>query len=113
MADSAKGDQSGLGGAGKYLAVASELPCTVVAMLFAGQIVGSSMWGLQGGTWGAIIGTVAGFILGAYGVYVTLGYFERMERDARVKQKYMPTPEEIAEDVLFSLDDEDPGGSTS
>jgi hypothetical protein len=113
MAKSANQDQSGFGGAGKYLAVASELPCTVVAMLFAGQIVGTSIWGLQGAIWGAIIGTVAGFVLGAYGVYATIGYFDRMERDTHLKGKYMPSPDEIAEDVVFRLDEQEPNGSTS
>lgn len=113
MADSAKRDESGFSGAGKYLAVASELPCTVVAMLFAGQIVGSSLWGPQGGIWGAIIGTVAGFVLGAYGVYVTIGYLDRMERDIHLRPNYMPTPEEIAEDVVFPLDDEKSDNSSS
>ncbi len=113
MENSANREQSGFGGAGKYLAVASELPCTIVAMLFAGQIVGASIWGVQGGVWGAIIGTVAGFILGAYGVYVTVGYFDRLERGTHLKGKYMPTPDEIAEDVVFRLDEQEPDGSTS
>jgi len=107
MANSAKQDQSGLAGAGKYLAVASELPCTVVAMLFAGQILGSSLWGPQGGIWGTIVGTIVGFMLGAYGVYATVGYFERMEHDLRLRGKYLPTSDEITEDVVFPLDEQD------
>jgi hypothetical protein len=107
MINLAKQDQSGLAGAGKYLAVASELPCTVVAMLFAGQILGSSLWGPQGGIWGAIIGVIGGFLLGAYGVYITIAYFDRLERDSKLKRSYAPTPDEIAEDVVFSLDKKD------
>jgi hypothetical protein len=107
VANSTKQDQSGLAGAGKYLAVASELPCTVVAMLFAGQILGSSLWGAQGGIWGAIIGVIGGFVLGAYGVYVTIRYFDRTERDIMLRRKYAPSPEEIAEDVVFPLDEQD------
>ena len=113
MANSAKQDQSGLAGAGKYLAVASELPCTVVAMLFAGQILGSSLWGPQGSTWGAIIGVVAGFLLGAYGVYVTVAYLDRMEQGLVAKRKYMPTPEEIAEDIVFPTEEGDPEDTNS
>jgi hypothetical protein len=113
MADSAKRDQSGFGGAGKYLAVASELPCTIVALLFAGQIMGTSIWGVQGGIWGAIIGTVAGFMLGTYGVYATVGYFDRMERGIHLKGKYMPPPDEISEDVIFRLDEQEPDSSSS
>ena len=56
------GPQTGTwGGMGRWIAVASELPCAVIALLFAGQIVGQAIWGPSGATWGAIIGSFVGF----------------------------------------------------
>jgi hypothetical protein len=93
---------------GRWIAVASELPCAVIALLLAGQIVGQSVWGPSGGTWGAIIGAFVGFVFGVYSVYLTIGYFDRLERETRQPRRYMPPMEEILEDVNFDLDTSEP-----
>jgi len=92
------------GGMGRWIAVASELPCAVIALLMAGQIIGQSVWGPSGGTWGAIIGAFVGFAFGVYSVYLTIGYFDRVEQQAQQPRKYMPPMEEILEDVIFDLE---------
>ena len=51
-------------GIGPWIAVASELPCTVIALLLVGQIMGGSIGGSSGATSGAIIGALLGFVLG-------------------------------------------------
>jgi hypothetical protein len=89
---------------GRWIAVASELPCAVIALLMAGQIVGQSVWGPSGGTWGAIIGAFVGFAFGVYSVYLTIGYFDRLEQKTQEPRPYMPPMEEILEDVTFDLD---------
>lgn len=104
MSQSGKQSHSGFEGMGRWVAVASELPCTVIALMFAGQIVGQSVWGSQGSTWGAIIGAIAGFALGVYGVFATVRFYEGMEKSASLRPTYRPTPEEITEDVEFDLD---------
>ena len=102
---SSSGRQSSTwGGMGRWVAVASELPCAVIALLMAGQIVGQSVWGPSGGTWGAIIGAFVGFAFGVYSVYLTIGYFDRVEQKAQQPRKYMPPMEEILEDVIFDLE---------
>ncbi|MGY5855554.1 MAG: hypothetical protein RTS72_03075 [Candidatus Thorarchaeota archaeon] len=94
----------GMSGMGRWIAVASELPCAVIALLLVGQIVGGSIAGPTGAMWGALLGALLGFVFGVYSVYVTIGYFDNL--DARAKQKigYMPPMEEILEDVTFDLD---------
>jgi F0F1-type ATP synthase assembly protein I len=100
-----RGDE-GYGSMGRWLAVASELPCSVIALLLVGQILGESLAGATGRTWGALLGALLGFGLGVYGVYVTVGYFEQLERRSSDRASYMPSMEEITEDVQFDLDDE-------
>lgn len=102
------GPQTGTwGGMGRWIAVASELPCAVIALLFAGQIVGQAIWGPSGATWGAIIGAFVGFAFGAYSVYLTIGYFERLEGQSNRPRTYMPPMEEILEDVTFDPESSD------
>ncbi len=96
----------GFSGMGPWLAVGSELPCSVIALLLAGQVVGGSIGGPSGATWGAIIGAIAGFFLGVYGVYKTVGYLELIEQKSKERPKYMPAMEEILEDVVFDLEDD-------
>ena len=98
--------ERGFSGMGPWLAVGSELPCSVIALLLAGQVVGSSIGGPSGATWGAIIGAIGGFFLGVYGVYKTIGYLELNEQKSQERPKYMPPMEEILEDVVFDLEDE-------
>jgi F0F1-type ATP synthase assembly protein I len=93
-------------GVGPWIAVASELPCSVVALLLVGQILGQSIAGPSGATWGAIIGALLGFAFGVYGVYKTIDYLEHIDRKSTERPKYMPPMEEILEDVVFELDDE-------
>lgn len=99
-------DQSGNGmaGMGRWLAVSSELPCAVVAMLLVGQIVGGSIAGPSGATLGALLGAVFGFVFGVYSVFVTIRYFDRLDVHTKQKTTYMPPMEEILEDVHFDLD---------
>jgi uncharacterized membrane protein len=99
-------DDRGFSGIGPWLAVGSELPCSVITLLLVGQIIGSSIGGQSGATWGAIIGALAGFFLGAYGVYKTIGYLELIEQKSQERPDYMPPMEEILEDVAFDIEDE-------
>jgi F0F1-type ATP synthase assembly protein I len=101
-----RGDE-GYGSMGRWFAVASELPCSVIALLLVGQLLGGSLAGTTGRTWGAIIGALLGFGLGVYGVYMTVGYFEQLERSSSGRARYMPSMDEITEDVHFDLDEED------
>jgi hypothetical protein len=96
-------DDKGMAGMGRWLAVGSELPCAVIAMLLVGQILGQSIWGPSGATWGAILGAIFGFFLGVYGVYVTIQYYDQLDHAAKVKSSYMPSDEEIHEDVKFEI----------
>jgi uncharacterized membrane protein len=98
--------ERGFTGMGRWLAVGSELPCSIIALLLAGRIVGGSIGGTSGETWGTILGAIVGFFLGVYGVYKTIDYLELNERKAQERPKYMPPMEEILEDVVFDLEDE-------
>jgi F0F1-type ATP synthase assembly protein I len=96
----------GFEGVGPWIAVASELPCSVVALLLVGQILGQSIAGSSGATWGAIIGALLGFAFGVVSVFKTIDYLEHIDRKNSARPKYMPPMEEILEDVVFELDDE-------
>ncbi len=89
---------------GRWLAVASELPCAVIALLLVGQIIGGSIAGPSGATWGALLGALFGFIFGVYSVFVTIRYFDRLDARSKRTSGYMPPMEEILEDVTFDLD---------
>lgn len=97
---------SGFEGIGPWIAVASELPCSVIALLLVGQIIGASISGSSGATLGAVFGAIFGFFLGVYGVYKTIGYLEQIEQKNQNRPVYMPPMEEILEDVVFDLDDD-------
>ena len=102
MADSAS-SSGAFEGVGRWLAVASELPCSVIVFLFAGQLIGEQVWGPGGGLTGALIGVILGFIFGIYSVYVTIKRFEKLELEARSRTRaYMPSEEEIFEEYDWS-----------
>jgi hypothetical protein len=94
----------GMTNMGRWLAVSSELPCAVIALLLVGQIVGRSLAGPTGATWGALLGALFGFIFGVYSVFITIRYFDRLDSKTKQKTTYMPPMEEILEDVTFDLD---------
>ncbi|MFX1560683.1 MAG: hypothetical protein ACFFBL_08845 [Promethearchaeota archaeon] len=94
----------GMTGMGRWLAISSELPCAVIALLLVGQIVGGSLAGPSGATWGALLGALFGFIFGTYSVFVTIRYFDRLDVKVKHKTEYMPPMDEILEDVTFDLD---------
>jgi hypothetical protein len=98
--------ERGFSGMGPWLAVGSELPCSVIALLLVGQILGHSVGGPDGATYGAILGAIFGFFLGVYGVYKTIGYLELIEQKSQERPKYMPPMEEILEDVVFDMEDD-------
>jgi hypothetical protein len=93
-------------GIGPWIAVASELPCTVIALLLVGQVLGGSTGGPSGAVYGAIVGALFGFVLGVYGVYKTIEYLEQIEKKKQSRPVYMPPMDEILEDVAFDLDEE-------
>ncbi len=99
-------DDTGFAGMGKWLAIGSELPCSVVALLLVGQIIGQSALGPSGAITGALVGAVFGFFLGIYGVYATVNYYDKMEVTAKTRRPYMPPDDEIFEDVKFDIPDE-------
>lgn len=94
----------GMTGMGRWLAISSELPCAVIALLLVGQIVGGSIGGSSGATWGALLGALFGFVFGVYSVFVTIRYFDRLDIKRKRTTMYMPPMEEILEDVNFELD---------
>jgi len=90
-------------GVGRWLTVASELPCSVIVFLFAGQLVGQQIWGDQGAITGALIGVILGFVIGIYSVFITIRRFEQIEAESLERnRKYMPPAEEIFEEYDWS-----------
>ncbi len=94
----------GMANMGKWLAVSSELPCAVIALLLVGQIVGGSIAGTSGATLGAILGALFGFAFGVYSVFITIKYFDKLDIETKRRTAYMPPLEEILEDVTFDLE---------
>lgn len=84
---------------GRWIAIGSELPCAVVIFLYAGQILGEIWWGSPGRTYGALLGALLGFFFGAYSIYITIAHYEKMEQQEFAKRTYMPSIEEIYEEV--------------
>ncbi|MBD3404580.1 MAG: hypothetical protein GF411_00415 [Candidatus Lokiarchaeota archaeon] len=107
MSQSKERSTSGISGAGRWLAVASELPCSVIILVVIGRFLGQSWWGYQGATWGSIIGAILGFFFGVYGVYKTVNFLDRIEQKQNVRTTYMPSVEEIFEDVKFDLEEDE------
>ncbi|MHA1965624.1 MAG: hypothetical protein ACXACG_11760 [Candidatus Thorarchaeota archaeon] len=99
---------TGMTGMGRWLAVSSELPCAVIALLMVGQIIGGSIAGPTGATWGALLGALFGFVFGVYSVFITIRYFDRLDVETKRTIRYMPPMEEILEDVTFDLDSTSP-----
>ena len=100
-------EESGYAGVGRWLAVGSELPCSVIGLLLVGQILGESLGGTQGANLGAAIGAIAGFALGAYGVYITIQYYDKIEEKSRQRLTYTPSLNEIYEEVELPPQDEE------
>ena len=98
-------EDAGFAGMGRWFAVASEIPCSVVALLLVGQIAGAALLGPSGATTGALIGALLGFVLGVYGVYITINFYDKMEKTDTPRKQYMPPREEIFEDVKFDIDE--------
>ncbi|MHA2378370.1 MAG: hypothetical protein ACXADO_02830 [Candidatus Thorarchaeota archaeon] len=98
--------KSGLAGMGRWLAVGSELPCSVIILLYIGYFLGLSMWGPEAATTGAIIGALVGFVFGVYSVYVTIGYYDTLEEKATEWRTYAPPPEELYEEFDLPGKDE-------
>jgi hypothetical protein len=94
----------GMTGMGRWFAIASELPCSVIALLLVGQIIGGSIAGPTGAMWGALLGALLGFVFGVYSIFVTIKYFDRLDDTKKHVTGYMPPMEEILEDVTFDLD---------
>lgn len=88
-------------GAGRWCAVASELPCSVIIMVFIGHLLGQTWWGPQGAMTGAMIGAITGLLLGVYSVYITIQYYDKLEQESPILRPYQPSQEEIDEDVEF------------
>jgi len=97
----------GFSGMGRWLAVGTELPCSVIALFLVGQLLGQSLGGPSGATIGAIVGAVSGFILGVIGVYATIQYYDTLETATKQKKPYMPSEEEIFEDVKFDIPEDE------
>ncbi len=93
---------TGFAGMGRWIAVASELPCSIIIMLYIGHFLGTSWWGPQGGMWGGLVGAVIGFFFGVWSVYATVGYYDRLETQSETKRTWQPSPEEIHEEFDFS-----------
>lgn len=93
-----------MAGVGRWIAVSSELPCAVIALLLVGQVVGGSIAGPTGAMWGALLGALFGFVFGVYSVYVSIKYFDSLDAKTKRATGYMPLMEEILEDVTFDLD---------
>ncbi|RLI55550.1 MAG: hypothetical protein DRO87_04890 [Candidatus Thorarchaeota archaeon] len=105
MDEGTRQQDEGFGSMGKWLAVGSELPCSVIALLLVGQVVGQAWGGQSLAVWGALVGALLGFAFGVYGVYVTIQYFDHLEATARSRPVFMPDMEEILEDVRFDVED--------
>ena len=102
MTQSARSD-TGFAGVGRWIALASELPCSVIVFLFIGQLLASQWFGQQAAMIGALIGVLVGFAFGVYSVFVTIRHFERIDQAAADKPRhYMPSREEIFEEHDWS-----------
>ncbi len=94
MVESESSDAAGLAGAGRWLAIASELPCAVIAFLFIGQVVGESVSGPSGAVAGGILGVLLGLVFGTYSIYMSAQRLDMAER-MKTPREYMPPMEEI------------------
>lgn len=107
MAESDDQGQTSMAGMGRWLAVGSELPCSVIVMTYVGTFLGTAWWGPQGAVAGGVLGSLVGFVLGVLSVYKTVQYYDRLETQTKTRRKYMPPPEEIYEEFdLPGKDDE-------
>jgi len=91
----------GIAGAGRWCAIAGEMPCAVISLLLVGQTLGSAVGGMQGAMTGAIIGVLVGLVFGAYSTYLTIQHLERVEVAAQARRTYVPPMEEILEEPEF------------
>ncbi len=102
--DTTSEGSTGVSSAGRWCAIASELPCAIISLMLVGQVVGSAIGGPQGAMSGALLGVFVGFIFGVYSVYVTIQHFETIEQAEKVRHTYMPPIEEILEEPEFLRD---------
>ena len=107
MSESDDPRQTGMSGMGRWLAVGSELPCSVIIMTYLGSFLGTAWWGPQGAVSGGVLGALAGFVLGVVSVYKTVEYYDRLEAQARTRRTYTPPPEEIYEEFDLPGKDEE------
>ncbi|MFX0055623.1 MAG: hypothetical protein ACFFAX_13385 [Promethearchaeota archaeon] len=98
MSNSDDQRKTGMAGMGRWLAVGSELPCSVIIMTYVGSFLGTAWWGPQGAVSGGVLGALVGFVLGVLSVYKTVEYYDRLETQIQTKRTYMPPPEEIYEE---------------
>lgn len=70
-------------------------------MVFIGHLLGQTWWGVQGAMTGAMIGAIVGLLLGMYSVYITIQYYDKLEKERPIMRPYQPPWEEIDEDVEF------------
>ncbi|MHA2310663.1 MAG: hypothetical protein ACXADF_04150 [Candidatus Thorarchaeota archaeon] len=109
MTESNDQRQASMEGMGRWLAVGSELPCSVIIMTYVGTLLGTAWWGPQGAVAGGVLGSLIGFVLGVVSVYKTIQYYDRLEAKSKTKRTYMPPPEEIYEE--FDLPGKDESSS--
>jgi F0F1-type ATP synthase assembly protein I len=98
MTESDDQRQTGMAGMGRWLAVGSELPCSVIVMTYLGTFLGTAWWGPQGAIAGGVLGSLVGFVLGVLSVYKTVQYYDRLETQTKIRRTYMPPAEEIYEE---------------
>ena len=70
--------------------------------------MGEIWWGTRGRIWGALLGTILGFIFGVYSIYLTIGYYDQIEEEEeKTSHTYMPSIEEIYEEVEIPEPDDE------
>ena len=107
MTESRDEKQTDMAGMGRWLAVGSELPCSVIIMTYVGSFLGTAWWGPQGAVAGGVLGALLGFVLGVVSVYKTVQYYDRLEFQMKTRSTYMPPPEEIYEEFDLPGKDEE------
>ncbi|MEM4734370.1 MAG: hypothetical protein QXS20_01515 [Candidatus Thorarchaeota archaeon] len=102
MSNSDAPGQSDSIGMGRWIAAGSELPCSVIIFVYLGDLIGASLYGPQGRNLGAMVGAIVGFLLGVFGVYSTIRFYENIERVSSRRRAWLPPIEEILEEPDLS-----------